>query len=104
MGVSLLLFAAMLVGVLVADRDVVAPYEGGDRRAIAELPGLREAFAASRPLFVDDMRQRATGMAQATADILGTGSLLNVPVAVGGITQLSLVLTWTEILPPLGQA
>src|SRR3954468_23337773 len=62
--------------VLLARDPFVAPYEGEDRRPIAELPGLREAFAGSRPLFIDDMRLRATGMAQATAEILGTGSLL----------------------------
>ena len=88
--------------VLLARDPFVAPYEGEDRRPVGQLPGLREAFAASRPLFVDDLRLRATGVVQATADILGTGSLLNVPIAFGGITQLSLVLTWDEVLPPLG--
>ncbi|MFL5845368.1 MAG: PP2C family protein-serine/threonine phosphatase [Solirubrobacteraceae bacterium] len=75
------------------------PYGGNDRRPIAELPGLREALNTLQPLFVGDMRAVATGVTQATAEILGTTSLLNVPVAYGGIARLDLVLVWNEQLP-----
>src|SRR6476661_6949588 len=58
----------------------IHPYTGADRRPIAELPGLREALDRGEPLWVDDLRERASGLTRATAEILGTGSLLNVPV------------------------
>jgi serine phosphatase RsbU (regulator of sigma subunit) len=89
--------------VLLARVPFQDPYEGSDRRTIAELPGLGEAFAAARPLFVEDMRSRATGITQVTAEILGTGSLFNVPISIAGITEMSLVLTWNEILPEPGE-
>jgi serine phosphatase RsbU (regulator of sigma subunit) len=82
----------------------VNPYTGGDRRAIAELPGLAEALRTARPLFVEDMRTAATGMTQATAEIVGTGSLLNVPVASAGVVLLDLVLSWDTQLPAPSEA
>lgn len=75
------------------------PYVGGDRRPIADLPGLREALEHAEPLYVADLRAAAAGVTQATAEILGTGSLLNVPIAVGGMSRMDLVLSWTEVLP-----
>lgn len=75
------------------------PYRSSDRRPIAELPGLRESLDRSVPLFVRDLREAATGMTQATAETLGTGSLLNVPVTSGGVPRMDLVLSWTEVLP-----
>lgn len=80
------------------------PYRAGERRPIAELPGLRDAFASTEPLYVADLRTAATGVTQATAEITATGSLLNVPVVIGGKTRLSLVLTWSEILPGVSDA
>ena len=79
---------------------LVPPYTGTDRRAIAELPGLPEALTTGEPLFVADVTATATGLTQATADIVGTRSLLNVPVASAGSTsRLDLVLTWREVIP-----
>lgn len=78
------------------------PYRGGDRRPIAELPGLREALDWACPLFVEDLATGSSGLTQATAEIIGTGSLLNVPVASGGLARLDLVLTWDRRLPPPG--
>lgn len=76
------------------------PYTGADRRVIAELPGLAEALEAGEPLFVADLQEAATGLTQATAELVGTRSLLNVPVASAGSTsRLDLVLTWTEVVP-----
>lgn len=80
------------------------PYSTGERRAITDLPGLREAFESTRPLFVDDLRATATGLTQATAEIVGTRSLLNVPIAQGGVTRLSLVFTFDDVLPGIGDA
>lgn len=75
------------------------PYTGTDRRAITELPGLAEALEAGEPLFVADMQEAATGLAQVTAEVVGTRSLLNVPVASAGSTsRLDLVLTWHEVM------
>jgi GAF domain-containing protein len=75
------------------------PYGGSDRRPVAELPGLREALDTATPLFIADLKETATGVTRATAEALGTGSLLNVPVAFGGVARLDLVLSWSEILP-----
>ncbi|MCW2992012.1 MAG: response regulator receiver modulated serine phosphatase [Solirubrobacterales bacterium] len=75
------------------------PYAGADRRPIAELPGLRQAIETTQPLYVRDLKEAAAGVTRATAEILDTGSLLNVPVAYGGVAKLDLVLSWNEILP-----
>lgn len=76
------------------------PYVEGDRRPIAELPGLREALDSAQPLFVADLQATASGQTQATAEVLRTGSLLNVPVSFGGVSRLDLILMWNEVLPP----
>ncbi len=76
------------------------PYHGGDRRSIASLPGLREALDSSQPLFVADLKTEATGVTRATAEAVGTRSLLHVPVAIEATMRLSLVLSWDEVLPP----
>ncbi|MEO6496669.1 MAG: GAF domain-containing SpoIIE family protein phosphatase [Solirubrobacteraceae bacterium] len=76
-----------------------APYSGRDRRPIDDLPGLREALDRAEPLYVEDLRTAAAGVTQASAEILGTGSLLNVPIAAGGMARLDLVLSWSRVLP-----
>lgn len=73
-------------------------YSTSVRRPIRELPGLREALDAGRPLFVADLREDASGATQATAEVTGGGSLLDVPIAVGGVTRLMLGLLWNEVL------
>ena len=81
------------------------PYTGNDRRVIAELPGLDEALESGEPLFVADLQEAATGLTQATAELVGTRSLLNVPVASAGLTsRLDLVMTWSEVIPEPDEA
>lgn len=74
------------------------PFTGADRRDVAELPGLADALRAGEPLFVADLQATATGLTRATAEIAGTRSLLNVPVASSGVSRLDLVLTWREVI------
>jgi serine phosphatase RsbU (regulator of sigma subunit) len=76
------------------------PYRGNERRRISDLPGLRDALGRAQPLFIADVKSAATGVTRATAEILGTGSLLNVPVAFGGVSRMDLVLSWSDVLPP----
>ena len=71
-------------------------YEGGDRRTIAELPGLAEALAEARPLYVPSLRTDSTGRTRETAEALRSGTLLNVPVAIAGQSELMLGLLWTQ--------
>jgi len=80
------------------------PYTASVRRPIRELPGLRDALDAGRPLFVADLREGALGATQATAEVVGGGSLLDVPIAVGGVTRLMLGLLWDEVRPEPGGA
>src|SRR4051794_29247853 len=72
------------------------PYQGGDRRPVAELPGLAEALAEARTLYVPDLKATASGTTRDTAQQLRSGSLLNVPVAIGGVSELMLGLLWTK--------
>src|SRR3954447_4505260 len=58
-------------------------YEGGDRRTISDLPGLRDALDEARPLYVRNLQKDASGATRETAQTLASGSLLNVPVAIG---------------------
>jgi serine phosphatase RsbU (regulator of sigma subunit) len=79
------------------------PYRGNERRPIAELPGLREALDSGQPLFVPDLETHSAGVTRATAEIVGAGSLLDVPIAVGGVTRLMLGLLWDVVVAePVG--
>lgn len=75
------------------------PYSGADRQPIGELPGLREALETGVPHFVADVTETASGSTQATAEVVGAGSVLNVPIAVGGVTGLVLGLLWDRVIP-----
>jgi serine phosphatase RsbU (regulator of sigma subunit)/CHASE3 domain sensor protein len=77
-----------------------AAYQGADERAIAETPGLAAALAHAHPLFVHDVAGETTGATQRTAQALGTGSQLMVPIAVGGVAQHVLILLWGQRIAP----
>ena len=75
------------------------PYAGRDRRPLAELPGLAAALDAAEPFYVADLAAASSGATQSAAEIVGARSLVNVPIAVGGVTQLVLGLLWDGFVP-----
>jgi serine phosphatase RsbU (regulator of sigma subunit) len=75
------------------------PHRAVLRRPMSELPGLRDALAARRPLYVTDPSEASSGATRAAAEASGAGSLLVVPIAVGGGIPLVLGLLWERVMP-----
>jgi PAS domain S-box-containing protein len=70
----------------------------GTRIRRDDMPGLDEALAELRPMFVADVLEEVRGTALEHAQATGLRSSLRIPISVGGAADRLLILSWTRVV------